>query len=125
MEHLDKRKFLIIILFMLTLFKPLNLTYYSFPKSFSMENEPRSLFTKYVGTTSHIIFQKVQVDLGHNINPNTSSILNALITWKFLSCLLLTLKILIIDVRKRIMALIISCFQGSNYKHYFFFSQSI
>ena len=112
MKHLYKRKFFVIILFMLVLFKTLNLSYYNCPKFLPMEKASRILFIKYSANTTLVILPKLQLEFYQGINPHINSTLCLFVTWKFILVALLVLKVLIIDVRRRIIELLTSYFEG-------------
>jgi hypothetical protein len=123
MKSLYKRKLLLIILFLLIIFRTINLLYYNSPKSVSKGRSQRILSIEYAANIASITFQKLQFEFEHGANLHMNGILSIFSTWKFILAALFVLKALLIDRRKLIITLITRYFEGSKYKDSFSFSQ--
>ncbi len=122
MKSLYKRKVFLVLLFILVIYRTLTFPYYNSPKSILNEKSPRAQSIEYSdGVATFSLVQKLQFQEG--VDSYINAIFIILVTWKFILASPFLLKILIIDKRKRILALITRYFEGSKYKHILSFSK--
>lgn len=115
MRALYKNKLFLMLLFILILFRTLNFPYYNSRKPLSTKEIEKSLFIQYTGNNNSIIFRRLQPGFEPNVTPHIALILNLFLVWTFALEPSLA-KLIIIDIRERIITLITSYFGGSKYK---------
>lgn len=116
MKYLYKRKLLLILLLILITFRSFNLPSYSYSKLVSKANSEKFLFIEYGNHAVPLLLQRIHFDIEYELGTDGNSIITIYSAWIFIAVLIKS-KVLLLDRRKLIIALMTSYFEGSKYKY--------
>lgn len=118
MKALYKRTFLLTILMIMFIFRPVYLPLGNFEGTFSKVGTLKVMLTKNATNGNSDIINSSDLRFYPSFSSHTN-ILTILTTRKFIFSTLSELKLPIFDIRKRILSLMNNFFQGSKYKNSF------
>jgi hypothetical protein len=122
MKCIYKRKLLLILLLILITFRSFNLPSYSYSKLVSKTNSEKFLFIEYGNHAVPVLLQRIHFDIEYELGSDSNSIITIYLAWIFITNFI-KLKVLLLDRRKLIIALMTSYFEGSKYKYSIFVSE--
>jgi hypothetical protein len=122
-KSIFNRKLILVILFILIVFRTLDLPCFNPSKPVSKTRTQRIRVIEYTGNTAAGILQRLQFQFEQGVDTNLNCILIVFAAWRFILVLLFVINVPVIDRRKQIIKLITLYFEGSKYKNIFSFQQ--